>query len=181
MPTPSLRLFFALPLPDPVASSMASWRDTLDCGGQPVAVANLHLTLAFLGSQPSERLDELLALADGIQAAAFPLHLDRLDLWQQGLLHLAPSQPPAALLNLASTLAEQLDAAGFPQERRAYRPHVTLARRARQHPQGAPQTFDWVADRFTLFSSENQADRLHYRVVHSWPLRADDSNARFTQ
>lgn len=72
MPTPPLRLFFTLPLPDPIASSVASWRDTLDCGGQPVAVANLHLTLAFLGSQPSERLDELLALADGIQADAFP-------------------------------------------------------------------------------------------------------------
>ncbi|WP_165670987.1 RNA 2',3'-cyclic phosphodiesterase [Metapseudomonas otitidis] len=181
MPTPSLRLFFALPLPGPIALAMANWRDTLDCGGQPVAVTNLHLTLAFLGSQPSERLDDLFALADGIRADAFPLHLDRLDLWQPGLLHLAPSQPPAALRDLAATLVERLDAAGFPQERRAYRPHVTLARRARRLPEGAPQTFDWVADRFTLFSSENQEDRLHYRAVHSWPLRADDSNARFTQ
>lgn len=181
MPTTSLRLFFALPLPGPVASAMALWRDTLGCGGQPVAVTNLHLTLAFLGSQPSDRLDDLLALADGIQATAFPLHLDRLDLWQQGLLHLAPSQPPAALLELVTTLAERLDAAGFPQEHRIYRPHVTLARRARQRPVGPPQTFDWFADRFGLFSSENHENRLHYRAVHSWPLRAHNSNERFTQ
>ncbi|HBB77192.1 MAG TPA: RNA 2',3'-cyclic phosphodiesterase, partial [Pseudomonas sp.] len=49
----TLRLFFALPCPPEQAAAICSWRDRQALGGRPVALENLHLTLAFLGAQPA--------------------------------------------------------------------------------------------------------------------------------
>jgi 2'-5' RNA ligase len=108
-----LRLFFALPCPAPVAHAVAAWRDRLQLPGKAVAAENLHLTLAFLGAQPRSRLDELKAIAAGIRGQAFELHLDRLGHWRAGLLHLLPSRPPEALLDLECSLRERLLQAGY--------------------------------------------------------------------
>ncbi len=60
MPDRSLRLFFALPCPPPLAERIGRWRDSRPLSGRQVATANLHLTLAFLGPVPSSRLVALL-------------------------------------------------------------------------------------------------------------------------
>lgn len=98
MPDRSLRLFFALPCPPPLAERIGRWRDSRPLSGRQVATANLHLTLAFLGPVPSSRLVALLDMAAAIEAAPFDLCLDRLLRWRNGILLLAPSQPPDALL-----------------------------------------------------------------------------------
>ena len=105
-----LRLFFALPCPTKIAAQIDAWRQDQHFAGKPVPAANLHVTLAFLGQVPQSRVQLLqrvppkLALAD----LAFDLNLDRLDCWPEGLLHLAPSQPPQTLLKLARALQQQL-------------------------------------------------------------------------
>ncbi|MBF4651936.1 RNA 2',3'-cyclic phosphodiesterase, partial [Serratia marcescens] len=47
----SRRLFFALSLPDALQQQVIRWRAEAFApeAGRPVAAANLHLTLAFLG------------------------------------------------------------------------------------------------------------------------------------
>lgn len=171
MTTPPLRLFFALPCPQQLAQAIAAWRDGLHLGGHSVAEVNLHLTLAFLGSQPRGRVGELKSLAAGLREQAFSLHLDRLERWRSGLLHLAPQQPPEALLALAQRLSEVLLAAGFHLDSRPFRPHLTLARHCPWVPAGANPSFDWSVTEFALFASENAAPGTRYRLLERWPLQ----------
>jgi 2'-5' RNA ligase len=171
MTTPPLRLFFALPCPPTLATAMAAWRDTLPPGGKPVAAENLHLTLAFLGNQPRGKLEDLKSLASSVRVSPFALCLDQLMRWHNGLLHLTTSQPPAALLELERQLRGMLLGAGYELEARAFHPHLTLARHYPHHPSATPPTFDWPADSFALFVSENTAKGSRYRVLGQWPLR----------
>ncbi|WP_271105453.1 RNA 2',3'-cyclic phosphodiesterase [Pseudomonas tohonis] len=181
MSTPPLRLFFALPCSEPLATSIALWREAASCGGKAVAKRNLHLTLAFLGEQPRGCVGELENLAASLVGEAFELRLDQLRCWQNGLLHLAPAHPPQALMSLAASLQDRLRGAGFALERRPFHPHLTLARHCTHLPATAAPTFDWPVNQFTLFASENTASGAHYRALAHWPLLPRDSNERFTQ
>ncbi|MGH8436849.1 MAG: RNA 2',3'-cyclic phosphodiesterase, partial [Pseudomonas sp.] len=173
--TPPLRLFFALACPADLARSITAWRDDLQLEGRPVAASNLHLTLAFLGSQPRGRLDDLKALAANLQAQAFTLHLESLQRWRNGLLYLAPSQTPAALLTLAQQLRNELLSADFSLESRPFHPHLTLARHCALFTVDANPSFDWPVTDFALFASENTARGTHYRLLERWQLHPNHS------
>ncbi|MBM7059414.1 RNA 2',3'-cyclic phosphodiesterase [Pseudomonas sp. UL073] len=173
MTTPPLRLFFALPCPPDLASRVASWRDALGTFGRPVAAENLHITLVFLGSQPRGRLAELKALAEEIVAPAFALTFDRLERWHGGLLHLASSRPPDALIALEHSLRERLLSQGFDVEDRRFHPHLTLARHCRALPGGlavAP-SFSWQVESFALYVSENHQGGTRYKALSRHHLR----------
>lgn len=176
MPDRSLRLFFALPCPPPLAERIGRWRDGRPLPGRQVATANLHLTLAFLGQVPSARLKALLA----IEAAPFDLCLDRLLRWRNGILLLAPSQPPGALLRLRRALRSGLAELELPVETRPFSAHLTLARDAAPLENAPPPpTFVWQVDRFSLFCSQNDAASVRYRTLGRWALCGEDSNERF--
>jgi len=98
-------------------------------GATPVAADRLHLTLHFIGSLPRQRLGEL---RSGLQVAVepFELALNRAEAWPRGLVVLRAAAPDAALQRLHDRLGEALLALGLTPERRRFRPHVTLARRA---------------------------------------------------
>lgn len=171
----SLRLFFALPCPPEQAMTICSWRDQQTLGGRPVALENLHLTLAFLGAQPAERLDALRHLAAGVVCDEFELTLNRLITLGHGFVCLAPTEAPPALLQLAGNLAERLSALGVVLDSRPYLPHLTLARQAPTQAQGAAATFSWKAERFVLYRSQNTADGVRYQEMGSWPLRVPEA------
>ncbi|WP_229732174.1 RNA 2',3'-cyclic phosphodiesterase [Pseudomonas sp. N040] len=165
-----MRLFFALACPATIAARISEWRNTLGIDGTPVPAANLHVTLAFLGTQPCARLPELIELAAAIETPAFTLALDRLQRWSGGVLLLAPSQPPQALLALAERLRTELLALGIASEPHEYLPHLTLARHCRAAVAGMPPTFAWQAGEFGLFTSESAPAGVRYRPLASWPL-----------
>lgn len=167
----TLRLFFALPVPPTQAREILSWRQQLLCSGNWVHGHDLHLTLAFLGQQPAARLVDLQVAAIQIsRCGSFELHLDRLNIWSDGLLHLAPSCPPAHLLQLQQDLAEQLQQLGFALEQPTYRPHLTLARHA-SWPSTAPEFgFRWRVDRFALFTSKSVTIGPRYQQIGTWQL-----------
>lgn len=172
MTTPPLRLFFALPCPEADASAIARWCEALHLPGKRVATGNFHLTLAFLGMQPRGRLPELERMAGELGGTAFELQLDRLGLWPNGLLHLAPSQPPAALLALARSLGEALRDNGFAVERKAFHPHLTLCRHCPEVSLAATPAFAWEVREFALYVSENRPRGVHYRRLAGWALSA---------
>ncbi|WP_394558410.1 RNA 2',3'-cyclic phosphodiesterase [Aquipseudomonas alcaligenes] len=163
-----LRLFFALPCPAEIARQIDAWRQPLDLSGRLIPVANLHVTLAFLGHLPDSQLALLRQLPQQLplHELAFELQLDRLDCWTGGLLHLAPSQPPAELMALADGLRQLLSAAGMPGEERIYRPHLTLARDSRPPETQAPISFRWRAEEVVLYQSEQG----RYLPLVQWPL-----------
>ncbi|NQD94521.1 RNA 2',3'-cyclic phosphodiesterase [Pseudomonas sp. CrR25] len=174
MKNDALRLFFALDCPPQLAVAIAAWRDELRLGGRPVATANLHLTLAFLGQQPRARLAELMQIGASLHAPAFDLHLDRLVRRRNGLLYLTSSQPSSGLLELAERLRNALLEVGFDLECRPFFAHVSLLRHCPKLPPGLTPSFDWPARYFTLFASEQGPSGIRYRQVDQWPLWRND-------
>ncbi|KJH79241.1 RNA 2',3'-cyclic phosphodiesterase [Pseudomonas sp. KSR10] len=167
-----LRLFFALSCPPPLAEAICSWRDSQNLGGRPVAQANLHLTLAFLGGQPTAKLEGLKQLGDHLRADAFTLRLDQLQTIGHGFACLIPSQVPPPLSQLVEQLHAGLSTHGFALDSRPFLPHMTLSREAQAQPDGAPPTFKWQVERFGLFLSENTGNGVRYRELENWPLKA---------
>lgn len=170
----ALRLFFAL-WPD-AALRERLWRDTAALrkagGGRPVARDNLHLTLAFLGSVPPADLPALRSAAAQVQAPDFDLVLDTADYWKRPqLLVLAPSVVAAPLAGLASQLWQALSPLGFVPEARTFRPHVTLARRARDPGlQALAGPLCWPVREFCLVRSVTDSGGARYEPLARYHL-----------
>lgn len=170
----ALRLFFALHCPPRLAAAIVAWRDGLALSGRPVAAANLHLTLAFLGQQPRARVPELLDLAAALRVPPFELHLDRLVRRRNGLVYLTPRQAPDELLVLVGALREALLAAGVSLENRPFFAHLSLLRHCPRVPPDATPSFDWPATHFALFASEQGPHGSQYQQLQQWPLGRND-------
>ena len=165
----SLRLFFAL-WPDQ-ATRNALHRLTrsvaLSAGGRPVPARNLHLTLAFLGNVPAAELDAIAGAAGRIVPARAALRLDRLGYWPGSrVLWLGPSQPPAAVDQLARDLRAAMTELGVYRVRGSFRPHVTLARKVMQAPAGTGiSTIRWRVQDFVLVKSQTSPAGSSYSVI----------------
>ncbi len=171
-----LRLFFALPCPPELAARITNWRVGLNIHGRTVPKNNLHLTLAFLGSQPETALDGLKKLGDRLRGEDFVLHLDRVQTIGHGFLCLTPSHAPPPLLQLVEDLCCGLSALGVALDSRPFLPHVTLAREAEsQRPCPTAEKFDWPVDGFGLFRSETIGGGVRYDELAHWPLTTRDS------
>lgn len=104
------RLFFAINLPDDARAQIIAWRAAHFASedGRPVAAANLHLTLAFLGDVSSDKQRVLTQLAGRIRQPGFTLHLDDAGQWLRSrVVWLGMRQPPRGLLQLANMLRAQ--------------------------------------------------------------------------
>lgn len=138
-----LRLFLALQLPDPVVEALADWQSR-HLRGRIVPAANLHVTLAFLGSRPAHELESICAVLGEAAAEVAPPQLDvgrYRETRSVGMLVLSDRTRNAALL--AARLHEELAALGlykqgvYKRERRLWLPHVTVVR-YRERPRLSP-------------------------------------------
>lgn len=141
--------------------------------GRAVSAPDLHLTLVFLGELTSAQREAAAGALRRPLHAAFDLALDRLGCFRRAqVLWLAPRDPPPALLELQAALCERLAAAGFAAERRAFKAHLTLARRSapmRARPLEAGIV--WRADTLVLATSspDNVPPRYRRLAVRSLP------------
>ena len=191
---PTRRLFFAL-WPDAQqrgALAHATRKCLRSCGGRPVPVQSLHVTLAFLGAVPEGRVPELdriaRRVADVFPADAQPLLLtfDRLVHWErpQILCALGPEEPAAAQAPgaprdtdaasapaLSATLKNETAAAGFSPDLKPFRGHVTVARKVTHAPSElALQPVLWRFDAFALIESRTDPAGPVYSVIESYLL-----------
>jgi RNA 2',3'-cyclic 3'-phosphodiesterase len=176
MPNTDLRLFLAV-MPDAQgAHQLAELADRTAalCGGHPVPLPFMHLTLCFLGSVPAARVGLVRNIASNLASnKSCEAFFDRLALMGRNLLALESSSPPAALIQLQSTLRQQLAFAGFEQEKRPYRPHITLVRHV---PRGqnfiSPQKpLALLIDHVALVQSILKPQGSVYRELARWPLQ----------
>lgn len=178
------RLFVALRPPGPIRDLLA---DVM--GGVPDARwqddDQLHLTLRFVGEVDG-------ALAEDVAQALANLRAESLTARIAGVGHFGPGdaattlwagvapRPPFAALH-AKVDRALVAAAGLTPERRAYVPHITLARLSRTAGRD-PAVGRWLADhagltgpaftceRLTLYESTLGRDGARYRAVAAWPL-----------
>ncbi len=142
-------------------------------GGRMHHPQDLHLTLVFLGQVLSEQLPCVLEVATAITAEQFRLELNQVDYWKRPrILWCGPDQTPEPLRKLVHDLQQGLAHCGFEPEQRTYKPHVTLARKARPAPaQPLNEPIVWQPREFVLAGSHYGPKPPRYRVLDRWEFR----------
>jgi 2'-5' RNA ligase len=174
---PTQRLFFALWPEEELRSvfARATCKAARACGGRPVPIGSLHVTLAFLGPVAVSRIPGLGAIAREVAAKLPPLALtfDCLEHWPKSqLLCAAASEAVPQVAALAEELKRQTAGGGFTPDLKPFRAHVTVARKVVRaacclHEMRAVR---WVAADFTLMSSRTDPEGPAYSVVESYSL-----------
>ena len=177
--SPGRRLFFAL-WPDEsqrAALAHAVAKAVRGCGGRPVAAANLHVTLAFIGSVPQPRVTELAAIARNVAAgcaqdAPLTLRLEQLAHWARPqILCVLATEASAGAHALAAALKDVTAAAGFTPDLKPFHAHVTVARKVLHAPgRHALRALTWCFDAFALVDSRTASSGPVYSVIESYPL-----------
>ncbi|HEX8335136.1 MAG TPA: RNA 2',3'-cyclic phosphodiesterase, partial [Pyrinomonadaceae bacterium] len=135
----TLRVFCAVELPGEVRAAAAAHasrlrRDFPEARASWARPEGLHITLKFVGEVEAPRV---VALARAAAAAAKGFSPFRLSVEESGtfpprgaarVLWLSVSDASGQLSRLQRLLEQECDAAGFPREPRAFKPHLTLAR-----------------------------------------------------
>lgn len=172
----SKRLFFALALPDEIQQQIIHWRAASfpPDAGRPVAAANLHVTLAFLGELSAQKQAALEALAGRIRQPGFTLTLNDAGQWLRSrVVWLGTRQPPRGLLQLASMLRAQAARSGCWQSPQPFHPHITLLRDASHAVAIPPPGFCWSfpVTEFMLYESQFVRGRTRYTPLQRFPLQ----------
>jgi 2'-5' RNA ligase len=130
-----LRLFCALQLPGETVHELTAWQlEHLQGGnlrdGRIVPPANLHVTLAFLGSRPAGEVPAIVGGLRAAAAAAGPVELRPLRYRESGSVGMIVLKDvTGAATALAGDLAARLERLGvYRSERRPWLPHVTVVR-----------------------------------------------------
>lgn len=169
------RLFFALELPASLQQELVRWRaeNFAEDAGRPIAAANLHLTLAFLGEVSDETSLRLQQLAGRITQPGFAIDLDDAGHWPRpGVVWLGCQRPPRGLLQLANLLRAQAARHGCAQSAPSFHPHITLLRNAAHKIALPARGFHWrfAVSHFVLCSSRFEKGQTRYQALARWPL-----------
>ena len=171
------RLFLAL-WPDDrlrteLAGRVAGMTEGYPC--KPQRSDQWHLTVEFLGSVATTRrpaLHQCAATLEGFLDAAEEIVLDRLEYWKRPqVLCIAAQVVPPRVTKLAAALKSELERRGFEPERREIRPHLTLARKARQPLEArAVEPIRWPVRTISLVRSISDASGSRYEPLMDWNL-----------
>lgn len=150
-----MRLFTGLDLAPHVIANIAKFIADVE-GVHWVPLGNLHITTKFIGEWPASRLEELKKRLT-FDARAFRLDIERLGFFPNAVwAGVAANADLAALVEATQT---SLCGIGVAKGKRAYLPHVTLARMANPAATAslqAPATFGgFEARAFHLYESSN--------------------------
>lgn len=166
------RLFFALWPPPRVAEAIVAQAQACGVDGRRIPPERVHLTLAFLGDVSEAPAAGLQVSAARIAQPAFEIALNRVGHFRRpGVAWIGPAAPPDALLDLAAAVQDTVAQAGLELEKRRFRPHVTVARKAaaprRIRP---PEPVVWPVTHFSLTESASVDGRPVYRDLERWSL-----------
>ncbi len=124
------------------------------------------MTLQFLGSVDAEKLHHVETAARAVKASGFTLEIDRIDYWSRSkVVWAGPSKAPDALNKLVNCLAAELGKYGFDPAPEPYRPHVTLARKARPLAPVNCESIRWKVEQMVLFEALAGHRPNRYRPV----------------
>jgi 2'-5' RNA ligase len=135
--------------------------------GNAVDRRNWHITLVYIGAFEEDNIPSLMASVREIPPFDFRLRFDRITFWQRPkIASLNPRNTPGELTDLVKGLEEKLLPFGFVPNERVYRPHVTVARRARTFtdvPLARPLDLEWSS--FELVESVPTTRGVQYHPL----------------
>ncbi|MFQ5482961.1 MAG: RNA 2',3'-cyclic phosphodiesterase [Nitrospinaceae bacterium] len=187
----AIRTFAAIEIPNPVQQTAADIQNQFRSLGLKAAWVrpeNIHLTLKFLGEIDPSRVGGVIAALTRAAAGFPPLPVALKDVGcfpKKGpprVLWVGMSDPGGALAALHGKIERTLGALGFSPEKKAFSPHLTLARI--KTPEGANLLRDRVRsmeplngagfylDAVTFFESQLTPRGSIYTVLERIPLTA---------
>jgi 2'-5' RNA ligase len=187
-----MRLFIAVELGEEVRSRIAVELGSLQRiapDAKWVRVESMHVTLAFLGHLPEEKVPAIRSAIEKAAATGHPLSLHA-----RGLGSFGSSRRPRVLwvglhgeMELLAQSQHRLEAElvplGYQPERRAFNPHLTLARA--RNPSGDAKLLRCLeygrdldfgraqVDRIVLFRSDLSPKGARYTALHESRFRND--------
>lgn len=170
-----MRAFIALELPEEFVEEIDQLTyDLRSCvDGRFMPRSNYHLTLAFLGDIDEHDATSAMAAVDAA-SEILPVPLTCTGLGTFGRTNDATLwlglNPSPELLALASCVREELGIRGVSFDAKAFKPHITLARRASIAPGGMPPLSfprNTQATRITLFKSTLTSEGAIYKPLYS--------------
>ena len=143
---------------------------------KPVAAANLHLTLLFLGQSTSVQAHQLTQALGALPLPAFSVLLDEWLVWPgPAVLCLAGEVTDPALAKLYQQLLEVAATSGFSPPQHGLKPHITVARHSKTMPELPPLQIRLQAKKIVLFHSESTPQGVAYRPLWQQALGDDSS------
>ena len=186
----TIRCFIAIDLPDELKNEIYSYITKLKAFSGCTKWVNahtLHLTLKFLGEQPSEKVDALIhefSLSPPItktfqqntlNLGAFPNKNKPRILWLG-----TESSPDNALLSLKKWIDFKLEPLGYEPDTQRFKPHLTLARV--KIPEDFAELWNFVQNNpfptqvfpvedIVLMKSILKPSGAEYRILHKFALK----------
>jgi 2'-5' RNA ligase len=168
------RLFCALRLPADVLDALEAWQRVHVPRGRPVPRPNLHITLAFLGWTPRDRIDDVAAELREAAAGARPIRLEPIryrETRSVGMLVLSDAHGAATVF--ADDVHGRLERLGvYEREGREWLPHLTVVRfkeRPRLRPP-VPDTGAFAPSDAAVYLSRLRPSGAEYVVLESADL-----------
>ena len=168
-----MRLFAAVNFSDEIKSRLLEIQERLrsqSLKGSFTRPENFHLTMAFLGETPKEKLAGLFRIMEEVRTAPFDIHFNltgcfthsRKELWWIGADRNCSGFP--LLEAIHAQLIDRLLDEGFNVDRRPFNPHITLGREIKH---SGPIILDCPdiavrVDRVSLMKSEHIRGVLNY-------------------
>jgi RNA 2',3'-cyclic 3'-phosphodiesterase len=176
-PRERLRLFVAFRLPEDALRGLTDWqRDELRApeGVRVVPPENLHATIAFLGSRPSEELPRIAdVVREAARAGGEPVLTPKRYRETRSVGMVVFDDEEGRATRIAEDVHERLEGlAVYERERRAWLPHVTVAR-FRSPPRLKPPVPDLGAVRpseLAVYISRLRPGGAQYEVLESVAL-----------
>jgi 2'-5' RNA ligase len=174
------RLFVAMRPPEPICDLLIdAMDDTAHFRWQNEE--QLHITLRFIGEVDRPIAEDLAASLERIRSEPFNIRIRGLGRFEQrnGGALWAGVEPKEPLAALAAKVERICQSVGLEPERRAYHPHITLARwkgrRSREVADFLERRRGLVSDPFDvedfiLFESRLSKHGAHYEEVARYPL-----------
>lgn len=174
------RLFVAIRPPEPVRATLLDLMEGVE-GARWQHEDQLHLTLLFIGEVERPLAEDIAAALGTVRHPRFALSLNGLGTFErrrQPVTLWAGVTPHDELKPLQKKVAEACARAGADPDRRAYAPHITLARLGRStgsirpliESAGGLTSEAFAVDEFRLYESDLTPQGAIHTVVERYPL-----------
>lgn len=173
-----MRLFVGIPVPEDFANRLHTIAGRVLPEARLVPTENMHVTLVFLGEVAEAQVSAIEDELSGVARDPLQLRVEGLGSFPGSAI--AKIVPNADLSALRAELQKRMARCEFAPEKRAYLPHITLARSRRRTlklPADALPPMEFVVESFVLYRSWLDPRGARYERMRLFALKAGFSDS----